>query len=134
MNPLEKYLSEFKGLYPLPPEAGIALTAFSLFLERKVSIMVSTEMLRAFTTVRALIFASSPQVEDRDGHLVILDEHGKVYTIVAKLAGPDSFERLRNGIINNPQNISLVVLPDRPLPERYAIAERVSIYHAYMLT
>ena len=96
--------------------------------------MISTELLSRFNIARALFYASSPQVQDRGGHLVILDEHGEISDNVALLATPYSYDRLRKAIIDRPLSISLVELPDRPLAERYAIAERVSIYHAFMLT
>lgn len=96
--------------------------------------MISTELLSRFNVARALIYASSSQVQVQDGIIVIIDEHGAVCTSVARLAYSDSFEWLRKAIIARPQSISLVELPERPVHERYAIAERVSIYHAFMLT
>ena len=96
--------------------------------------MISTELLSRFNVARALIYASSPQVQAQDGYLYVMDETGAIADKVAVLVAPDSFDRIRTAIIKNPLSISLVELPCRPVSERYAIAQRVSIYHAFMLT
>jgi hypothetical protein len=130
---LAKLADEFKSAYSLSADANVALSAFTLYVERKDPYMVPFAILNKFNILRALIYASSPQVRERDGYIEILDSHDNAERVAACVVS-DSFERIVQAIHKNPLSVSLVVLAERTDSERYAIAERVSIYHAFMLT
>lgn len=131
---LAQLSAEFKSSHHFSPEANIAISAFTLYLEQKGRFMIPNEVIETFNLIRALIYASSPQIEQRNGILVTLDENGSIDKQAARLADSGSLERIRKALFRRPSSISLVVLPDRDPRERYAIAQDVSLYHAFILT
>lgn len=102
--------------------------------------MIPTEIVIRFNTVRALVFCSSPQVKEHDGHIVMLDEHGKPDCVVAKLGHNYSFDDFCIAVHRDVSKIALTELPESAGENRYAIIQKrntddsITFRHlAYML-
>lgn len=99
--------------------------------------MIPTKTLQKFNEIRALIFCQSPQVNERDGHIITLDERGMPDCIVARIASDISYAGICARIRKDPSKVQLVQWPHPANPEPLCIVDTQYTPHtilAFMLT